>query len=212
LERIWLGLKELIKLSALTIGITGASGSIYGERLIQTLLLKDLKINLIISDSGKVVFETERGISLGGDEDVVRERLKNYFNDSGNKINYFDNDDFKALIASGSSASDLMIIVPCSMGALSRIANGNSGNLIERVADVTLKENKKLILVPRETPLNRIHLSNMLKLSKMGALIVPAAPAFYHQPETINDLVDFIVGKVLDLAGIEHSLYKRWGS
>lgn len=199
-------------MSVLTIGITGASGSIYSERLIRTLLLKDFRINLIISDSGKVVFETERGLSLGGDEGVVRERLKNYFNDSENKINYFDNNDFKAPIASGSSVNNLMIVIPCSMGSLSRIANGNSGNLIERTADVILKENKKLILVPREAPLNQIHLSNMLKLSKMGVLIVPAAPAFYYQPETIDDLVDFVTGKVLDLAGVEHSLYKRWGA
>ncbi|MBI4744759.1 MAG: UbiX family flavin prenyltransferase [Actinobacteria bacterium] len=198
-------------MSVLTIGITGASGSIYGERLIRTLILKGFKINLIISDKGKIVFETERGFSLDGEKETVQRSIRDYFNDSENKINYFDNNDFKAPIASGSSSNNLMIVIPCSMGALSRIANGNSENLIERTADVILKENKKLILVPREAPLNQIHLSNMLKLSKMGVLIVPASPAFYHQPETIDDLVDFIIGKVLDLVGIEHDLYKRWG-
>ncbi|MBI5893899.1 MAG: UbiX family flavin prenyltransferase [Deltaproteobacteria bacterium] len=196
------------------VAITGASGSIYGLRLVDELLKRGGDVNLIISPSGFLVIEHEISLRLGKTKKEIETGLKKYFKNpfkkSSGHIKYHSHNDLLSLLASGSSLKKDMIICPCSMGTLARIAAGISGNLIERTADVVLKEKGRLIIVPRETPLNQIHLENMLKLCKMGVHIIPAMPAFYHKPKIIGDMVDFVVGKTLDAMGIENKLYKRW--
>lgn len=193
-----------------TVAITGASGSIYGIRLVEELLKAGCHVNLVISETGKDVLLHETGIDLQGNEEEAGKKAKKYFKKRA--LTLFDNSNLFASISSGSHKTDAMIIAPCSMGALGRIASGHSQKLIERTADVMLKEKRRLILVPRETPLNQIHLENMLKLSKMNVDIVPAMPAFYQRPKTVDDLVNFVVGKVLDLLQVEHNLFERWGN
>ena len=193
------------------IALTGASGSMYGLRLAEQLCLKDFKVTFSATCSGTAVCLEETGLDLSGDLDKALQRLYNHLEiDSG--IALVHPDDLFCGAASGSSAPDAMVVCPCSMGTLARIAGGNSGNLIERSADVMLKERRPLLLVPRETPLSDIHLENMLKLSRTGARIIPAMPAFYGRPESVLDLVDFVVGKVLDQLGIDNDLFKRWGT
>ena len=153
----------------------------------------------------------ECGLDWQGNAEEVQRRLCEYFQVSETALCYYAEDDLSAPIASGSATAHAMIVAPCSMGTLSRIACGNSGNLIERCADVMLKEGRPLLLVPRETPLSAIHLENMLKLARLGCRIIPAMPAFYHRPTTIADQVDFVVGKVLNSLAIPHKLFKRWG-
>ncbi|MBI5287095.1 MAG: UbiX family flavin prenyltransferase [Deltaproteobacteria bacterium] len=196
---------------AVTVAITGASGGIYGLRLVEELLKGGGDVNLIISPSGFLILDEELGLRLKGDSRKVLRGLKGYLKVSRGRLRYYTSGDLTSPLSSGSSLQLDMVICPCSMGTLARVAHGVSTNLIERTADVVLKEKGRLILVPRETPLNRIHLENMLKLSEMGAHIIPAMPAFYHKPKSVNDMVDFVVGKVLDALGIENKLYKRWG-
>lgn len=191
----------------LTVGITGASGAIYGIRLVQELLKSGFKVHLIVTEAGWQVFKEELLL-----ETSDRERLLNeLFPQAVGKLHYHTLRDFTAPIASGSYRNEGMVIIPCSMGTLSGIANGASGNLLERTADVMLKEGRNLILVPRETPFNQIHLENMLKVSKVGGKVIPAMPGFYQLPKTIDDLVNFVVGKVLDNIGVDHQLFTRWG-
>ncbi|MEI7815685.1 MAG: flavin prenyltransferase UbiX [Desulfuromonadales bacterium] len=193
------------------VALTGASGSMYGLRLAEQLCLSGVQVTFSASCSGTSVCLEETGLDLSGDLDKAQQRLYNHLEiDSG--IRLVHPEDLFCGIASGSSAPDAMVVCPCSMGTLARIACGISGNLIERSADVMLKERRPLLLVPRETPLSDIHLENMLKLSRTGARIIPAMPAFYSRPETVLDLVDFVVGKVMDQLGIENNLYKRWGA
>jgi 4-hydroxy-3-polyprenylbenzoate decarboxylase len=194
-----------------TVAITGASGAVYGIKLIKVLLESEYKINLVISGAGIEILSHELGIKWRGEAETVEKEVNQYFQAKKNKIRYFSVDNLLAPLSSGSYCQNIMIICPCSMGALSRIASGHSGNLIERTADVFIKEGRKLLLVPRETPLSRIHLENMLKLSSLGATILPAMPAFYTKPEKIEDMVDFVVGKILDVLKIKHNLFKRWG-
>lgn len=194
------------------VAITGASGAIYGLRLIQELLRRGDDVAAIISPSGFLILEQEIDLRLNGNVSDKAKRFKKYFGKTKGKIIYCPSDDISSYLSSGSSCVRDMIICPCSMGTLARISCGISGNLIERTADVVIKEKGRLILVPRETPLNQIHLKNMLNLSRAGAHIIPAMPGFYHKPEKIEDLVDFVVGKILDALGIENKLYKRWGS
>lgn len=193
------------------LAITGASGAVYGLRLCEELLRAGARVSLLISAAGFAVLKQERGLDWDISANLTGE-MHRYFSCDGTRLNYYAEDDFFAPIASGSSAPDAMLVAPCSMGTLSRIASGNSGNLLERSADVMLKEGRPLVLVPRETPLNAIHLEHMLKLARLGVKIVPAMPAFYQRPDTLDDLVDFVVGKVLDSIGVEHALFKRWGS
>jgi flavin prenyltransferase len=188
------------------LAITGASGSVYGLRLLEELLRGGHQVTLVASESGLEVCRYETGVELA-DADALKQRWG--MADADLAIRCVT--DLWAPEASGSAAPDAMVIVPCSMGTLGRIAAGISGNLIERAADVMLKENRLLLLLPRETPFSVIHLENLLKLSRCGARIIPAMPAFYHKPASIEDLVDFMVGKVLDQLGVEHSLFKRWG-
>jgi flavin prenyltransferase len=191
-------------MSDYVIGITGASGSIYGVRLIRELARKKHHVDVVITSAGKQVMKEELGASdFGNMEKLGLSKFK------GN-IKIWENDDFEAPFMSGSGAPEAVIIIPCSVGKLAAIANGISGNLIERTADVALKEKKPLILVVRETPFSLIHLENMVKVARAGAQILPAMPAFYHHPRTIDDMVNFIVGKVLNLLKIEHNLFKGW--
>lgn len=189
------------------VGITGASGSIYGIRLIEELLSQSFDIHLVITDAGWRVLKEE----LGWDVSKRQETLTKKFSGYAGQIQYHPIQDIGASIASGSFRAAGMFILPCSMGTLSAIAHGASDNLMARTADVMLKEGRPLIIVPRETPLHAIHLENMLKLARLGVRIVPAMPAFYYGPKTMDDLVNFLVGKVLDQVDIDHNLYSRWG-
>lgn len=194
------------------LALTGASGAVYGLRLGEELLRAGARVSMLISPAGFAVLREECGLDWGGAGVSVRDQLCGYFRHDGAGLDYYAEDNFLAPIASGSSAPDAMVVAPCSMGTLARISNGNSGNLLERAADVMLKEGRTLVLLPRETPLNAIHLEHMLKLARLGVRIVPAMPAFYQHPQTLEDLVDFVVGKVLDSIGVEHALFPRWGS
>ena len=189
------------------VGLTGASGAVYGVRLCEALLERDLPVHLVITDAGWRVLHEE----LDWDSAHRQRTLELKFERFALKPRYYPIGDIGASIASGSFRTAGMAIVPCSMGTLSGIAHGASGNLLERAADVMLKEGRKLILVPRETPLHAIHLENMLKLSRMGVSIVPAMPAYYHKPLSMDELVDFMVGKVMDNMGIDNELFRRWG-
>lgn len=191
-----------------TVGITGASGAQYGVRLVQELLTQSYKVHLVLTEAAWQVFKEELQLDTRDRDKVLTE----LFTPNTGELHIHSLHDYAAPIASGSYLTNGMIIIPCSMGTLSGIAQGASGSLLERAADVMLKEQRKLVLVPRETPLNQIHLENMLKLSKVGATIVPAMPGFYHLPKTLDDIIDFLVGKVLDSAGVEHKLFTRWGA
>lgn len=194
----------------IVVAITGASGSVYGLRLTEELLRADCRVVLLMTKSGLDVLRYETGLEWEGTLSARRTLMRDYFGGDA-RLEHYDAADLFAPVASGSSAPDAVVIAPCSMGAAGRIAAGISDNLIERVADVALKERRDLILVPRETPFNQIHLENLLRLSRAGAHIVPAMPAFYHRPQTVEGLVDFMVGKILDALGIEHALFPRWG-
>ena len=180
----------------IVIGFSGASGIIYGIRLLEILHSTNIQTYLIISEWAKKNIEIET--------DKTLEYVK-----SLSSVNY-DNFKLDASVSSGSFLHDGMVIVPCSMKSLSSIANGYDDTLISRAASVTLKESRKLIIVPRETPLSRIHLENMVKLQEAGAIILPAMPGFYHKPSTIEEIIDHLVGKILDQLNIKHDLFKRW--
>jgi 4-hydroxy-3-polyprenylbenzoate decarboxylase len=193
------------------LALSGASGSIYGLRLMKELAQHGAELIITASASGQLVCREETGLDLSGNPTTAAERLCNYLGlEAG--IQVVAPDDLFFSSASGSAAPDVMIVCPCSMGTLARIAAGISGNLIERSADVMLKEHRPLLLVPRETPLSEIHLENMLRLARAGARIIPAMPAFYHRPENLDDMVDFMVGKILDQLGVDNKLYRRWSN
>ena len=180
----------------IVVAITGASGVIYGIKLLEALNKLNINNALVISDAGKIVIESETEYSV---EEVMK--LAN---------NYYEFDDLTASINSGSFKFDSLAIVPCSMKTLSSIANGYGANTITRVADVCLKERRNIVIVPRETPLRSIHLQNMLTLSQEGAIILPAMPGFYSAHDTVDDQINFVVGKILDSLKIENNLFKRW--
>lgn len=188
------------------VGITGASGVVYGLRLVDFLLDHNYEVHLVVTDPARIVIAQEMKWDI---ERNWKSSIQNHL-PTGNLIVY-DNSDIAAPIASGSFRVDGMIVIPCTMASIAAFANGSARNLLERSADVMLKEKKPLIVVPRETPLSAIHLRNMLSLAEVGAHIVPAMPAFYADPVTIEDLVDFLVGKVLDALDIEHGLFRRYG-
>jgi 4-hydroxy-3-polyprenylbenzoate decarboxylase len=189
------------------VGISGASGAIYGVRLCEVLLDLGLDVHLIITDAGWRVLQDEHDWSATKRLDV----LEKHFGGRTGSYEYHPVANIGATVASGSFRTKGMVVIPCSMGTLSGIAHGSSDNLLERTADVMLKEGRKLILVPRETPLHAIHLENMLTLTRMGVRMIPAMPAFYNRPRSIDEMVDFLVGKVMDSMEIDHSLYRRWG-
>jgi len=186
-------------------GITGASGAPYAVRLLQQLAVAHRPVSLIVSKYGLRLLETESGIAS------IDELRKTVGKDAWDScVETFSNEDRGAPPASGSALTAGMIVCPCSMGTLSAISVGASRSLIERAADVTLKERRKLILVPRETPLSAIHLGNMLRLTRAGAVVMPASPGFYHRPQQVSDMVDFVVARILDQLGVEQTLVKRW--
>ncbi len=197
-------------MSNYTVAISGASGTPYAHRLIQVLVKGGHKITLCISGNGLSILNDETGLKLKGTEAAIQTALTRYFKARKGQITYFDETHMYAPIASGSVKVDAMVVIPCSMKTLSSIANGFTSNLIERAADVMIKEKRRLILVPRETPLSAIHLRNMLTLAEVGCHIIPAMPAFYHHPKRIADMVDFVAGRVLDSMGVENDLSPRW--
>ncbi len=191
------------------VALTGASGALYGIRLVEELVKREKSCELIVSPTGLEILKEE--CAIGPEKDVTRQILERSGLKKGSPLlTVTSHNQLTSPLASGSYGLKAMIICPCSMGTLGRIACGASTNLIERVADCMLKERRTLVVVPRETPLNSIHIENMLKLSQAGAVVLPAMPGFYHRPGSIDDMVNFVVGKVLDILGIENSLYKRW--
>lgn len=195
---------------AVVIAVTGGSGSPYAQRLVVRALEHFERVYLTISAHAVRVIEEELGIVV----DVMRFQPELFLppGTDAERVRYYHPRDFDAPFASGSAAPEAMAIVPCSMGTLGRIASGCSDDLITRAADVMLKERRKLILVPRETPLGLIHLRNMVTLTESGAVILPAAPGFYHRPETVSDLIDFIVYRILDHLGARDRSAPRWGA
>jgi 4-hydroxy-3-polyprenylbenzoate decarboxylase len=195
-----------------SLAITGASGVQYALRLLECLVAQQVQVLVMISKAAQVVAATETEIKLPGTPEAQESYLTELYGAAEGQIRVFGRENWFAPVASGSGAPSSMVICPCSTGTLSAVATGASNNLIERAADVTLKERRKLILVPREAPYSEIHLEHMLKLTRMGAVVVPASPGFYHKPESVNDMVDFIVARLLSQLGLEQNLMPAWGN
>ena len=194
------------------LAFTGASGMPYGLRLLECLLAAGCKVQLLYSQAAQVVAKQELDFELSSRPTEVRTALLQRFAAvNPENLAVFGREEWFAPVASGSNPPDAMVICPCSMGTLAAIAQGLADKLIERAADVVLKENRKLILVPRETPFSAIHLENMLRLSRAGAVILPPNPGFYHHPKSVDELVDFVVARILDQLDVPHQLMKRWG-
>lgn len=195
----------------IVVAITGASGFQYGLRLLQCLVAAEQSCYVVVSRAALKVAEVESGLSFSSDMTELQQQLIAHCNAKPGQLQLFDREDWMAPPASGSGRWRSMVVCPCSTGTLSAIATGASNNLIERAADVAIKERKKLILVPRETPLSAIHLENMLKLSQLGAVILPASPGFYQRPQSVGDMIDFIVARILNQLGMEQTLLPGWG-
>ncbi|KGJ99355.1 hypothetical protein ND16A_3876 [Thalassotalea sp. ND16A] len=195
----------------ITLAITGASGSLYALRLLECLIAANYQVYVLISSAARVVLDTEVKVKLPASPDAATKFLSEKYQAKAGQITVFGKEQWFSPVASGSAAPKQMVVCPCSTGTLAAISQGMSDNLIERAADVVIKERGQLILVPRETPFSTIHLANMHSLSQMGVTIMPAAPGFYHNPESINDLIDFMVGRMLDHIGIEQTIMPRWG-
>lgn len=194
-----------------TLAMTGASGAPYGLRLLDCLVQEEREVHFLISKAAQLVLATETDVNLPAKPQAMQAFLSEYTGAAPGQIRVYGKEDWMAPPASGSGAPGAMVVVPCSTGTLSAIACGASNNLIERAADVALKERRPLILVPREAPYSAIHLENMLRLTQLGAVVLPASPGFYHQPRTVDDLVDFIVARILNLLGIPQDMLPRWG-
>lgn len=195
----------------IALAITGASGAPYAKRLLEVLLQQGLTVHLMISTAGRIVLADELDWKLPARASDVQTKLVQEFNCHHEQLLVYGEQQWSSPLASGSHRVPSMIVCPCTMGTLSAIACGQSDNLINRAADVMLKEDRKLILVPREAPFSVIHLENMLKLAKLGVCIFPPNPGFYFNPTSLNELVDFVVARILDQAKIEHNLMPRWG-
>jgi 4-hydroxy-3-polyprenylbenzoate decarboxylase len=198
-------------LNTVALALTGASGMAYGLRLLECLLAADVRVYLLLSQAAHIVAKQELGVALPARAGDLEKQLNESLNARDGQLHVFGREDWNAPVASGSNPADAMVVCPCSMGTLAAIAHGLSDNLIERAADVMLKEQRKLILVPREAPFSTLHLENMLTLSRMSAVILPANPGFYHRPQNVEDIVDFIVARILDQLRIPHTLMARWG-
>ncbi len=195
----------------ITLAFTGASGMPYGMRLLECLLAGGNRVYLLYSQAAQIVAKQEMDLLLPSRPQELQEYLAGRFDFAPEQLRVFGREEWFAPVASGSNPADAMVVCPCTMGTLAAIAGGLSDNLIERAADVMLKEQRKLVLVPREAPFSAIHLENMLKLARLGAVILPANPGFYHRPQTVEDLVDFVVARILDHLGITHRLVAPWG-
>jgi 4-hydroxy-3-polyprenylbenzoate decarboxylase len=195
----------------ITLALTGASGMPFGLRLLECLVAARCKVYLLYSAAAQVVAKQECGLTLPSQPREAARLMRERYGGSEGQIQAFAREDWNAPVASGSNPADAMAVCPCSMGTLGAIAHGLADNLIERAADVMLKERRRLVLVPRETPLSAIHLENMTKLAHAGAVILPPAPGFYTHPKTIDDMVDFVVARVLDQLHVPHALVARWG-
>ena len=196
---------------SVTLAITGASGVQYGLRLLVCLVKANCRVHLLMSNAAAIVANTETQLQMPQEMNAQQRFFDEYTSAVDGQITLYAKDDWFSPVASGSASPSSMVVCPCSGGSLSAIASGASNNLIERAADVALKERRKLILVPRETPYSEIHLENMLKLTRMGAVILPASPGFYQNPNNIDDLIDFVVARILDQLGIDNGLLARWG-
>lgn len=195
----------------ITLALTGASGVQYGLRLLECLVRADRRVYLLISKAARVVIGTETDLKLPPQSNATAEFFTQLYGAKAGQISVFGDEQWTAPVASGSSAPTRMVICPCSTGTLSALATGACNNLIERAADVALKERRQLILVPREAPYHEVHLANMLLLTRMGATVLPASPGFYNKPQTVQDMIDFIVARLLDQLGVEQMLQPRWG-
>jgi flavin prenyltransferase len=191
---------------------TGASGMPYGLRLLEVLLAAGVHVQLLYSQAAQIVARQEMALELPSAPEACRAVLAERFGKLPGKLDVYGRDTWFAPVASGSNPPDAMVVCPCSMGSLAAIAQGLSDNLIERAADVVLKEARPLILVPRETPFSAIHLENMLRLVRAGATVLPPNPGFYHHPQSVQDIVDFVVARILDQLHIPHQLMPRWGA
>lgn len=193
------------------LAFTGASGAVYGLRLLECLLRADKSVYLVFSKAAMMVFATETSLDLPARPDDIQAFFIRHYAARAEQIQVFSRDDWMSPIASGSHIARAMVVCPCTSGTLASIAAGLSDNLIERAADVMLKEHRQLILVPREMPFSAIHLENMLKLARLGVTIMPPNPGFYQHPTSINDLIDFVVARILDHLHVPHQLLPRWG-
>ena len=196
---------------AIALAMTGASGAVYGLRLLECLIQSRQQIYLMLSAPAQVVIGMETDLKLPGRPAEIEDTLASLYQAEPGQLSVFGREQWTAPVASGSSAPRAMVVCPCTSGTLSSIAQGGSDDLLERAADVVIKEDRKLILVHREMPLSAIHLDNMLKLARLGVTIMPANPGFYHHPQSIADLVDFVVARILDHLNVEHALGPRWG-
>lgn len=195
----------------IALAITGASGAPYAKRLLEVLLASDMTVHLMVSAAGRIVLADELDWKLPARAGDVQSQLVEQFQCREEQLKVYGEQQWSAPLASGSHRVPTMVVCPCTMGTLSAIACGQSDNLINRSADVMLKEQRKLVLVPREAPFSAIHLENMLKLARLGVCILPPNPGFYFKPTALNQVIDFVVARILDQAGIEHNLMPRWG-
>lgn len=195
----------------IALALTGASGAVYSQRLLEILLGQGYTVHLMVSAAARILFSDELNWTLPARASDVHKFLVKEFDCNPELLKVYGEQQWSSPLASGSHSVGVMIICPCTMGTLSSIACGSSDNLINRAADVMIKENRKLIMVPRETPFSAIHLENMLKLARLGVCILPPNPGFYFQPTQLTEIVDFVVGKILDQAGIEQTITPRWG-
>lgn len=198
-------------MKTITLAFTGASGIIYGTRLLECLLQADCRVNLLYSQTAQIVLQHELGLHISSDSARAEVEFHRQFLTDARQLRVFNRKSWFAPIASGSNPADAMVICPCTMGTVAKVAHGLADDLLTRAADVCLKEKRPLIIVPRDTPFSLLHLENLTKLAQIGATILPPNPAFYHHPHSIQDLVDFVVARILDHLKVPHQLMLRWG-